>query len=201
VPSDSWLRDHPAAWGACQGTWTLEGDEPAVLAVDMSLRHDSTAVLECVKLADGRTAVTARIWMPLEGVVDHLEVFTYIRDRAEELGRRFRGVVYDPRFFELPARMLEAARVEVIQFDQTPTLMAPACKETFDAIVAGQIVHDGDPELSAHVKAAVRRQQERGFTLSKGKSQRRIDAAVALCMGYWALKNVKPARNWASTVW
>ncbi len=201
VPSDSWLRDHPAAWGACQGSWTVAGDERVVLPVDMSLRHDSTAVLEMTRLADGRASVTSKIWMPLEGVVDHLEVFTYVKERALEIGRRRVQVVYDPRFFELPARMLEEAGIEVIQFDQTPTLMAPACKETFDAIVQGLIVHDGDPELAAHVKAAVRKQQERGFTLSKPRSKRRIDAAVALCMGYWALKNARPARNWAATVW
>ena len=74
VPADSWLVKHPAAWGKCQGTWELAGDEPTVLAVDMSLTRDSTAVVECAQMADGRIAVQAKIWTPDGGKVDHLEV-------------------------------------------------------------------------------------------------------------------------------
>lgn len=33
----------------------------------------------------------------------------------------------------------------------------------------------------------MKREQDRGFTLSKGKSKRHIDAAVAVCMGVWIL--------------
>lgn len=201
VPSDSWLKDHPAAWGKCEGRWTAAGDERVVIPVDMSLRHDSTAALEMTQLADGRVAVTAKIWKPDHGVVDHLEVFAHIRQRAIEIGRKRCAVVYDPRFFEVPARMLEAERIEVIQFDQTTALMAPACGMTFDAIINQLIVQDGNPELTAMVKAAVKRPGERGFTLAKGKSRQQIDGTVALCMGYATLVNTKPKVNWANTVW
>jgi len=202
IPEDSWLKAHPAAWGKCQGEWEITGDEPTVLTVDMSLTRDSTAVDELALLPDGRIAVTATLWLPTAGRIDHLEVYNHVRDRAHELGRRFRGVVYDPRFFELPARMLEDDEgLQVIQFDQGPALMAPAVGETFDAIIDGVIVHDGDVEFSAQVLAAAKRSQERGFTLSKGKSKRRIDATVALCMGVWAIKRLKKPRNWANTVW
>jgi phage terminase large subunit-like protein len=100
--------------------------------------------------------------------------------------------VYDPRFFELPGRLLEDEGILAIQFDQSPQRMAPACGLAFDLIIGGQIVHDGDPELAAHVKAAVKREQDRGFTLSKGKSKRHIDAAITLCMGVWVLNEVPP---------
>jgi phage terminase large subunit-like protein len=202
VPEDSWLKEHPAAWGKCKGTWTLQGDEPAVLAVDMSLTRDSTAVDELTLLEDGRIAVTARIWMPAGGRIDHLEVYTYLKTRARELGERFRGIVYDPRFFELLALLLEQDEgLTVIQFDQTAVLMAPAVGETFDAIINGQIVHDGDDEFGRQVLAAAKRQQERGFTLSKGKSKRRIDAAVAMCMGVGALKRLPKKVNILNTMW
>jgi len=185
---DSWLADHPAAWAACQGTWELNGDEPAVLAVDMSLKHDSTAVVECTLLGDGRTAVRARIWNPGDGKVDHREVFGFIADRAAVLGSRLTGVVYDPRFFELAARQLEEDHeLLVIEFDQW-SVMAQAVGETFEQIIKGKIVHDGNQDLSRHVRSAVRKQQERGFTLSKNKSRWKIDAAVAMCMGVWTLQ-------------
>lgn len=201
VAQDSWLKDHPAAWGQCQGTWEILGDEPTVLAVDMALKRDSVAVTESVRVADGRTAVTAKIWNPGDGRIDHLEVFDYIRRRAAELGPRFRGLVFDPRFFEVPARMLEDEGLLVIEFDQTPVRMAPACGLAFDRIVARAIIHDGDPELAAHVKAAVKREQERGFTLSKGKSKRRIDAAITLCMGEWTLQQVEEPFDIMKTIY
>lgn len=202
IPEDSWLKEHPAAWGKCQGEWEITGSEPTVLAVDMSLTRDSTAVGELALLDDGRTAATAKIWHPDGGKIDHLEVYGYLKARARELGERFRGIVYDPRYFELLARVLEDDDgLVVIQFDQTPVLMAPAVGETFDAIVAGQIVHNGDRDFTRQVLAAAKRPQERGFTLSKGKSKRRIDAAITLCMGVHTLNRLAKPVNWVNTVW
>jgi hypothetical protein len=83
--------------------------------------------------------------------------------------------------------MLEDEGILAIQFDQSPQRMAPACGLTFDLILDRRIVHDGDPELASHVKSAVKREQDRGFTLSKGRSKRHIDAAITLCMGLWVL--------------
>ena len=188
VAEESWLSDHPGAWAACEGSWELTGDEPTVLAVDMALKRDSVAVAEVVALPDGRYAVTARIWYPADGKIPHLDVFEYIRDRAFELGPRFLGVSYDPRYFQLPAEQLESEHdLLVIQFDQTPIRMAPAVGMAFDMIRAGTIVHDGDTELARQVKAAVKKQQERGFTLQKAKSRIHIDACVAMCIGVWTL--------------
>jgi phage terminase large subunit-like protein len=202
VAVDSWLKDHPAAWGKCEGTWEIHGDEPTVLAVDMALKRDSVSVGECTRLADGRTAYTAKIWYPANGRIDHRAVFDYIRDRAAELGPRFRGLVYDPRFFELPARQLEDDEgLLVIEFNQSPQQMAPACGMAFDAIVHQRVVHDGDPEVSRQVKAAVKREQERGFTLSKGRSKIHIDAAITLCMGIDALERLAKPVNPLNTMW
>lgn len=188
VSEESWLKDHPAAWGKCEGKWVSDPVNAFVVVVDMALKRDSVAVSRIEHLPDDRFAVTSRIWNPDGGQIDHLDVFNYVRSLAK--GPGFRGVVYDPRFFELPGRMLEDEGILVIQFDQSPQRMAPACGLAFDLIVAGRVVHDGDTELGAHVKAAVKREQERGFTLSKGKSKRHIDAAITLCMGLWILHDL-----------
>lgn len=185
VAEESWLKDHPAAWGACQGVWTSSPSNPFVVTVDMALKRDSVAVTRVERLPDERVAVTCRMWHPSYGNIDHVEVFNYVRSLAT--GSGFEGVGYDPRFFELPSRQLEDEGIEIIEFSQQPDKMAPACGLAFDLIVNGQIVHDGDVELTSHIKAAVKREQERGFTLSKGKSKRHIDGAVAMCMGVWIL--------------
>jgi phage terminase large subunit-like protein len=189
VVDESWLIDHPNAWADCAGKWESDPANPFVEVVDMALKHDSVAVLRIEALPDGRKGVEARIWAAEDhaGRIPHKDVWRYIRDRATGLG--FRGVVYDPRFFQLPAEALEDDGIAVIEFNQDPARMAPACGYAFELIVSRGIVHDGDPELTAHVLAAVKRQQERGFTLAKGKSKRHIDGAVALCMGAWALEN------------
>jgi hypothetical protein len=188
IAEDSWLVDHQGAWSACQGEWEIVGDEPTVLAVDMALKRDSVAVVEVTKLADGRYACTAKIWYPADGQIPHLKVFEYIAQRAVELGLRFRGVTFDPRYFQLPAEQLENEHdLLTIQFDQTPERMAPACGMTFDEILAAGIVHDGDTDFARQVKAAVKQQQERGFTLKKSKSKIHIDACVAMCIGVFTL--------------
>ena len=188
VAEESWLAEHPAAWAQCEGRWELNGDEVTVIAVDMALKHDSTAVVECAQLEDGRTAVTAKVWNPGDGKIDIREIRDFIRGRGRALGPRLAAVVYDPRFFELTARELEDDDdLTLLEFDQW-TVMAQACGETFEQIVHRKIVHDGNPDLARHVRSAVRKQQERGFTLSKNKSRWKIYGAVALCMGVWTLQ-------------
>jgi phage terminase large subunit-like protein len=202
VPEDSWLKDHPAAWSDCSGEWEASDAHPWVLAVDMALKHDSVAVARVEALPDGRIAVTCRIWRATdtEGRIPHDEVWRYIRDNARGLG--FRGVVYDPRYFEVPARMLEDYGVLAIEFDQSPQQMTPACGLAFKRILEGTIVHDGDPVLASHVKQAAAVPQERGgFTLKKGKSKSHIDACIAMCMGLWILDTPAeppPPKAWAA---
>lgn len=186
---DSWLKDHPGSWSKCEGEWTSDPMNPFVIAVDMALKHDSVAVVRVEALPDGRYAATARIWEAKDhgGVIPHDDVWTYIETEARGLG--FKCVTYDPRYFEVPARLLEAKNVQVLQFDQTPTRMAPACGATFERIINHMIVHDGDVEFGTHVKGAVAVPQERGgYTLRKSKSKTHIDAAVALAMGTWTLE-------------
>lgn len=181
---ESWLKEHAGAWEACRGDAEIPQDASVVVAVDMALRRDSIAVVTAWKRPDGRVAVQARIWNPDGGKLDHLAVVDYIR---HELTERFQiaEITYDPRFFEVPARMLEDEGFNLVEFPQSPERMAPACGQALEAIVGGLVVHDGDPDLAAHVKAAVMKANERGFTLSKGRSKRKIDACIALVIALW----------------
>ena len=190
VADDSWLKDHPDAWSACVGDWTSNPTNMFVLAVDMALKHDSVAVTRVEILPDGRWAVSTKIWEARKhgGVIPHADVWRYVKDQAR--GEGFKCVVYDPRYFEVPAKLLEDEHgVPVLQFDQSPQRMAPACGAAFKLIVNREIVHDGDPDLAMHVKGAAAVPQERGgFTLKKSKSKTHIDACVAMCMGVWVIQ-------------
>ena len=104
-------------------------------------------------------------------------------------------------FFEIPARMLEEEGILVIEFNQSPQQMAPACGLAFDMIIHQQVVHAGDIDETRQVLAAVKVQQERGFTLSKGRSRIHIDAAITLCMGVDALARLAPDVDILETMW
>lgn len=83
--------------------------------------------------------------------------------------------------------MLEDEGILMVEFPQSVERMTPACGNALQAILAGEVVHDGDAEFTAHVTSAVTRPNERGFTLSKGKSKRKIDACIAMVIGLWRL--------------
>jgi phage terminase large subunit-like protein len=80
--------------------------------------------------------------------------------------------------------------------------MTPAVGATFEAIKRGELSHDADAAFTAHVLNAIPKMNETGFTLSKGKSRGKIDAAVALCIAYHRANSKPesgaPAELWAS---
>lgn len=200
VAEESWLADHPQAWKSCRGEAAIPPAAEVVVAVDMALRRDSVAVLTAWQRPDGRIAVQARIWRPDGGRIDHLAVVDYIR---HDLARHFQvqEITYDPRFFEVPARMLEDEGFNMVEFPQSLERMTPACGQALEAILEGLVVHDGDPDLSAHVTSAVARPNERGFTLSKGKSKRKIDACVALVIALWRILAPDPEEEEPVAPW
>ena len=95
-----------------------------------------------------------------------------------------REVSFDPRFFDLPAQMLGDEGLPMVEIPQSLARMTPAVGSTFEAIKRGEITHGPDAAFSAHVLNAIPRMNEQGFTLSKGKSRGKIDAAVALCIAF-----------------
>jgi len=71
--------------------------------------------------------------------------------------------------------------------------MVPASGTLFEEIVNGRIAHSGDSTFSDQVLSATPRATDNGWRLSKGRSKRKIDAAVALAMAVdVALKRREP---------
>ena len=175
----SWLDATPGAWEACTdpAAAVIPDRAPVLVGVDMALHADSVGVTVVHRLDDGRTVWQARIFAADAGRIDHVAVMAHLHDLADRY--RVDGVVYDPRFFELPATMLEDEGYRAVRFPQSPERMVPACRHAHQLIVAGQVVHDGDPALASHVRNAQWRDGERGRTLSKARSDGKIDALIA----------------------
>ena len=134
-----------------------------------------------------------RSWLPKEDEpVDVTDVMAHLRDLARTY--KVGAISYDPRFFDVPAKMLYDEGLPMVEIPQSLERMTPAVGSLYELVRQGRITHDGDPGFDAQILAAVARLNERGFTLSKGKSRGRIDAAVALALAVDRAQHQKKAR-------
>ena len=102
----------------------------------------------------------------------------------------------DERYADQMMSELAAEGVAVESFPQSNERMCPAAADLRSAVLAGDLAHDGDPILSAHVNAAASRDiGDGGFKLVKSrKNGPPIDGAVALAMAN-VLHNRKPVET------
>jgi phage terminase large subunit-like protein len=192
-----WLGEAGAEiWGACESPFRFVRGEPTWAGVDMALKKDSAAVVLGQRRPDGRLHAVARIWFPQNGLIDASEIMEYLRQAAADY--KLVAAYYDPRYFDLPARMLADEGLAMVEFPQSLERMTPAVAGTFDAIRKGVLTHDGDPAFTEQVLNAAPRFNEAGFVLSKTKSAAKIDAAVAMCMMQRAVETPTPVRRWCS---
>lgn len=187
---DSWL---PAGlWDSLRSDEEIPDGAEVIVAVDVGLVHDSTAVAVAHRLEDGRIVVRARVWAARDDAVAHtilpggrvdLEV---IETHIEALAERYqvREVVYDPRFFERSAQTLSASGLTVAPVDQSSRRMLEAYADFYLACQDEKVTHDGDPVLSRHVESVIGVMTEKGWKISRLRLQR-IDAAVAAAMAVW----------------
>lgn len=179
---ESWLgTDGRAVWNALVDPWQPQMDAPSWIGIDVGLKRDSTAVALVQRRGDGRLHVCWRLWVPTKDEpVDITEVMHHVRN----LDRQYdvQGVSFDPRFFDVPAKMLDDEGLPMIEVPQSIERMTPAIGSTFEAIKRGELSHDGNPVCTEQILNAVPRFNDRGFTLTKGKSRGRIDAAIAMAL-------------------
>jgi phage terminase large subunit-like protein len=189
---ESWLGDDGrAVWSALRSPWEFELEASTWVGVDVGLKRDSTAVVALQRRPDGRWHAKARVWLPThDEPVDVTDVMQYVRRLHADY--RLEAVSFDARFFDVPAKMLFDEGLPMEEVPQSLERMTPAVGSAWEAIRRAELTHDGEPTFDAQVLNAVARFNERGFTLAKGKSRGRIDAAVALCLALdVALRNVR----------
>jgi phage terminase large subunit-like protein len=179
---ESWLP--VGAWEQCvDRRLELEDDLPVFVGIDMALKRDTIAVVvaqpQTTETGD-RVVVRAKIWQPEVDGIDVAGVEAYL----VELHNRFevREFAYDPAFFERSAEALSDRGLNMVQYPQTGSRMIPACGQSYELIVAKKIAHDGSPVFTDQVLSAAQRMSANGWTLSKGKSKRKIDACIAMVM-------------------
>jgi phage terminase large subunit-like protein len=182
---ESWLP--PGAWQNCRRSTSIPKGVDVYMACDMALFHDSTAVVTAWPHLNeqGEQVVTveSKIWEPVDGRIDHIAVKQYMRDQARIYN--VREITGDPRFLELMFQELLDEGLPMTDFPQSAERMVPACGNAYELIVSQLLEHNGDATLTDHVLSAVQRPSDRGWILSKGRSKRKIDGAIALVMATW----------------
>jgi phage terminase large subunit-like protein len=181
-----WLP--PGAWESLKAKRkkdaTLPERAPVWLGVDIAFTRDHSAVLALGERPDGRFVPHIEVFEPppgkkvmMEDVTDQVRVFA---ERYEVC-----GVAYDKWAFESEAQKLESEDgLFMVNVPMNNEAMVPATQDLYDAICQGRFVHDGDPKLLAHMKAAAVKDTPRGRRLDKGYGRRPNDGVIALCLAY-----------------
>jgi len=183
-----WLP--PGAWDACRvDPWSWDPDAPVWIGLDTSVRHDATALV-VGQWMGGRLHVRARIWEPAllpsgepdpEWRIPEEEIEAEIRRLCREL--RVQRVLSDWAHMRLLAQRLLDDGIPVEEVPPTASRMVPATQVTTELVLQRRLAHDGDPALARHVaNAAVKHLPDGGIRLTKGRSRRPMDGAIALAL-------------------
>lgn len=179
---DSWLgASGRALWDALYDPQEPLLEAPTWIGVDVGLKRDSTAVVMVQRRPDGKFHAWCKLWLPTaDQPVDVTDVMGHLRDLASRY--RVEAVSYDPRFFDVPAKMLADEGLTMVEIPQSVERMTGICGSLLEVIKRSEIRHNADEAFTTHVLNAVPRINERGFTLQKSKSRGRIDAVIALAL-------------------
>jgi phage terminase large subunit-like protein len=197
---DSWLGPNGRSiWDGLREPYDFIPGAPTWVGVDVGIKRDSTAVVWVQRDDEGLLRATSRLWIPTaDEPVDVTDVMEHLR----ELARAYdvQAISFDPRFFDVPAKMLADEGLPLIEVPQSVERMTVACGSLLELIKRGELRHDGDDAFATHVLNAVPRFNERGFTLQKSKSRGRIDAAIALALAADQAQHPEPTYE-AAIVW
>lgn len=105
-----------------------------------------------------------------------------LRDLAAHY--KLREAACDPKFFGRSAEDLEREGMTMVEMLPASAPMQNGWQAFYQAAMEGEIAHDGDKVLAAHVEAAASEKTERGWEVWKLRSTSRIDALAAAVMAH-----------------
>jgi phage terminase large subunit-like protein len=181
---DNWLgANAEVIWAGLADEYDFEDGAVTYLGVDVGIKRDSSAVASWQERPDGRWHVKCRLWLPTpDEPVDATEIMQHIREQDARYD--VRAVSFDPRFFDVPAKMLFDEGIPMVEIPQSVERMTVVIGDMYAAVMGGTISHDGDEPFTRQVMNAQARYNDRGFTLAKGRSHGRIDGCIAASLGY-----------------
>lgn len=206
-----WRRFACNIWQATAEPWLPAGAWEALAEPGLVLRARAKAWLGVFRLRESGAAVvavtehptrrgawacSARVLENTASRVDLADVEEEVRLAAVRLD--VQACVFDPLQFDRSAEQLGNEGVEMIEMPQTNARMAPASDALYQAIVRGELAHDGGPALAAQVAAGATTQTERGWRLTVRGAGGPVEALMALAMAFDAASRglAVPRRQW-----
>ena len=180
------------AWGAVgpdagEPVRPLEKGDTIVLGFDGAWKGDSTALvavrpddLHMAVLGHWEAPASDPDWRTPAGEVEQAVVDACEKFRVVEMAA-------DPwRFEQSLLRLQEEHGVPILEFPtNSRARMIPATSTFYQAVMDGELSHDGNPALARHLSNAVVRETPLGALITKESrtSNRHIDLAVAAIVG------------------
>jgi phage terminase large subunit-like protein len=188
---ESWLgADGRSVWDRLRLAVKPVTGAATWVGIDVGIKRDSTSVCIVQYLDDCRCrlpgprphlAAWFRLWVPTKDEpVDVTDVMHHLRVLRDTY--KVGGMSFDPRFFDVPAKLLHDEGLPMVEIPQSPERMTPIIGDLYDRIQQGTIHHDGTETVTEQVLNAIPRFTDRGFTLQKQKSRGRIDAPISLAL-------------------
>jgi hypothetical protein len=187
----------PGAWEVCYSPdvkpITLNDKHRLVLGADASTSRDLTALVGSYynEKADAVDVGLVRTWKPIRvaGIRSGkptVDLDLTIGAAVLELHRAgLVDCVYaDPYQLHTLILTWQKSGIKVIELAQNAGRVE-ADQSLYDAVISKSIRHYNDPTLNEHIKNAVAIETVRGFRLTKERTSKKIDAAVALSMSHY----------------
>jgi phage terminase large subunit-like protein len=152
------------------------------LGVDVSVSHDSTAVVAVYKENERVFLAKSKKWQPsIFNKMDLEEtVELYIKELSKEY--RIKEVRYDPFQFHRSAMTLSKEGINMVEFPQTTDRLTYMSQNLFDLIQEKRIVLYDDNDMRKHAEKAIAQETPRGWRIVKKKTSHKIDLIIALGM-------------------
>lgn len=206
--SESWLPE--GAWDACRGDWIENVKFPTWIGVDMAKTRDTAAIVTLQYRhpdlgGDGRYQTRAEIWRAKSeeeedegdepGQIDQAEIDKRLMILARQARGALEWIAGDPAYWaglpklektKAPWAQHKDGLMPVFRMPQQGQSMVHAYTQLYQKICNQELVQDGNPEYADQITSAVPQSTDRGWTLKKSKTSRKIDCCPALASAVFA---------------
>jgi hypothetical protein len=189
-----------AMWDACvdRELKPAESDRnlPVYVAVDASLKRDSTAIVVVATDGERVRLVYHRIFQPSPD--QPLDFEATIESTIVELCGRFsvQAVRYDPWQMASVSQRLIRLGVPMQEFAQTSGNLTDSSSNLYDLIKSQNLSVYADDGMRLSISQAVAVETPRGWRIAKEKQKHKIDVVVALGMACHAAVKQQQIAGW-----
>jgi hypothetical protein len=192
-------------WDSCvdQGLKPIESDRnlAVYVAVDASLKRDSTAIVAVASDGERVKLVTHRIFQPSPD--QPLDFEATIEATIIELCGKFsvQAVRYDPWQMASVSQRLIRLGVPMEEFAQTSGNLTDSSSNLYELIKAQNLSVYADEATRLSISQAIAVETPRGWRIAKEKQRHKIDIVVAIAMACHAAVKQKLVPGWGMLEW